>query len=463
MDSATRKASWRAWSALRRGSQCVWYRLERSSSVTGWGPQALGDVLPGHLQVQAPGVDALGGGGVHEAAHLREDAVEGARLVAVARLVGVAMHRVDGPDDGAAVPAGGGHQPGQALRDQLRAEAPDEGDSPGDALGVEDVHQPEHLVGLHGGAALDANGILDAAHELHVAAVELPGALANPQHVRGRVVPATAVGLGARHGLLDVEEQRLMAGEEVHGVGALARLRADAQGVHERQGLEDAVRQQAVDAALGPAVGLGQLLVAPLREGAQQVQRGGGLVIGLEQPSRVRGPRLGVELHAVDDVAAVAGQGDAVQRLHGAGARLGELSGDAAHLHHRPPAGEGQHHGHLEQQPVGVPDVVGGELLEALRAVTTLKQDGLALGDPCEPRPEPACLLGEDERGQAGQLGLGVGQGLCVRIVLRHVLDGLVPPGVWRPGSVRHGRAVSVGSRVAGTGGSRPRAMQKSR
>jgi hypothetical protein len=61
-------------------------------------------------------------------------------------------------------------------------------------------------------------------------------------------------------------------------------------------------------------------------------------------------------------------------------ARLGELPGDAADLHHRLRAGEGQHDRHLQEDAEEVADVVGAVLGEALGAVAALQQEGLALG-----------------------------------------------------------------------------------
>jgi hypothetical protein len=60
-------------------------------------------------------------------------------------------------------------------------------------------------------------------------------------------------------------------------------------------------------------------------------------------------------------------------------ARLGELAGHAANLHHRLLAGEGHHHRHLQQHAEGVADVVGMELGEAFRAIATLQQERLAI------------------------------------------------------------------------------------
>ena len=75
--------------------------------------------------------------------------------------------------------------------------------------------------------------------------------------------------------------------------------------------------------------------VAAMRESAQQVQGRGRLMIGLDQALRVGRARAWREIRAIDDVAAIARQLDAVTLLDVRGAWLGELAGDAADLHDR--------------------------------------------------------------------------------------------------------------------------------
>ena len=88
----------------------------------------------------------------------------------------------------------------------------------------------------------------------------------------------------------------------------------------------------------------------------------------------------GVEGDAVDIVAAIGGQGHAAARLRVGGAGLGELAGDAAHLHHRHAGGKGQDDRHLQQHAEGVADIVGMEFGEAFGAVAALQQESLAFG-----------------------------------------------------------------------------------
>ena len=71
-------------------------------------------------------------------------------------------------------------------------------------------------------------------------------------------------------------------------------------------------------------------------------------------------------------------------RLPAPRARLGELTGEPAHLHHRTTGGEGQHDRHLQQDPEGVADIVGMKLGETLGAIAPLQQESLAIRHPGE-------------------------------------------------------------------------------
>jgi hypothetical protein len=187
--------------------------------------------------------------------------------------------------------------------------------------------------------------------------------------------------------------------------------------------------------------------VAAGREGAQEVQGRGRLVVGLDQPLRVRGARGLVEGLAVDVVAPVGGQGDPVHRLGRLRARLGELAGDAADLHDGLSPGEGQDHRHLQDQAEGVADVVGRELLEALGAVAALQQEGLAVGDLAQEALQPPRLAGEDQRRHAAQGGLGALQRVGIGIVRRDVPGGSVAPAGGGP-TLGHGRLFEFGAPV---------------
>src|SRR5437899_4493650 len=64
---------------------------------------AFGDVLPGHLEMDAAGIGAFGVVHGEEALNLGQDAVEDARLIAVGRGHRVAVHGIAAPDDLAAL------------------------------------------------------------------------------------------------------------------------------------------------------------------------------------------------------------------------------------------------------------------------------------------------------------------------------------------------------------------------
>jgi hypothetical protein len=235
-------------------------------------------------------------------------------------------------------------------------------------------------------------------------------------------------------------QQRLVGGEEV----GLAQLRhlvgADPARGHEVERLLDARGQLLVARALGaagdelqvPAMHLVQVREAALGKGTQQVQGGRRLVVGAQQAFGIGYARRGVELDAVDDVAAIARQLDPVLDFCGRRARLGELAGHAADLDHRTGRAEGQHHGHLQQHAKGVANVVRVELGEALGTVAALQQKGLALGHGAELLLEAPGLAGEDQRRKLGETRFDPVERLLVRIV-RHLLDRLAAPAVRRP------------------------------
>ena len=115
--------------------------------------------------------------------------VEVAGLVAALVLVRVAVHRVADPQHGLAGVARRPQQRRERLVDPVGAHAAHQREPTGPAPGVELLAQREHLVDGDRGAELHADRVLDARVELHVRAVELMGALADPQQVRGAVVP----------------------------------------------------------------------------------------------------------------------------------------------------------------------------------------------------------------------------------------------------------------------------------
>ena len=215
--SASRKASSSDWPALRRGSQPVSYLSPRlASEILRGAARALRDVLAGHLDVHAAGIGALGAMDVEEPLDLADDALEGPRLEAACRRHGIAVHGIARPHHRAARLLHGADERRQMLLDLVGAEAADQRQPPRLVPGVEDVDQAQQLVGLQRRPALQADRIDDAAAELHVRAVGLARAVADPQHVaRRRHVVARAHELVApRQRLLVAQQQGLVAGVE---------------------------------------------------------------------------------------------------------------------------------------------------------------------------------------------------------------------------------------------------------
>jgi hypothetical protein len=285
--------------------------------------------------------------------------------------------------------------------------------------------------------------------------VGLAGAVADPDHVARRVVPVARRGIDAGHRLLEAEQQRLVRGVEIGHAHLRMDLRVDADGAHEVEGLGDAVRDLAVSRRLlgvlhesqRPRMGVLEVRVAAVGEGADQVQGRGRLAVGLDLAARVRNAGFRRELDVVDDVAAVARQLHPVEGFRIGRAGLGELARDPADLHHGRAAREGENHRHLEEQAEEIADVVGGMLGEALGAIAALEQESLAFGHLGERALQLARLACKNERRKAGELLLDAFERLRVR-KSRHLLNGLAPPAIGRP-PLGHGFLVSWSASVA--------------
>ncbi len=73
--------------------------------------------------------------------------------------------------------------------------------------------------------------------------IRLAGAVADPDHVAGGVVPIPGRGIDARHRLLVREQQRLVARVEIRDPHFGMRLGIDAAGAHEVERLGDPSRE----------------------------------------------------------------------------------------------------------------------------------------------------------------------------------------------------------------------------
>ena len=259
---------------------------------------------------------------------------------------------------------------------------------PGTRSGSRRSHSSRTSSGSLDGPSLIPDRVADAGQEGDVGAVELAGAVADPQEVGGAVVPAAAEGVAARERFLVAEDECLVARPEVDLVDGLGFRQVDAAGGHEPQRPVDLGRDLLVAQSLGagghellvPHVDLAQVGEAALGERPQQVHGGRRLVVGGQQAGRVGHPGGGRGQRVVDHVAAERRDDRVADGLGGRRAGLGELPGDPAHLHHRHAGAVGQHDRHLQDDLELVADGVGGEPVERLGAVAGLEQERLAGG-----------------------------------------------------------------------------------
>ena len=182
-------------------------------------------------------------------------------------------------------------------------------------------------------------------------------------------------------------------------------------------------------------------------ESAEEIERRRRLAIGLQLPARLRRAGFRREVGTVDDVAAIDRQFDGTALFGRRGARLGELTGDAADLHHRASRRVSQNHRHLQKHAKEVADIVGAVLGKAFGAIAALQQESLAGRDLGERSFQIARLAGKDQRRKGGKLRLDVGKRLRVRIS-RHLQDRLAAPGIRTPlhrvRQLRHSRLQTV-------------------
>ena len=306
---------------------------------------------------------------------------------------------------------------------------------------IEDVDQPDQFVGLERRAAFEADRVLDAAAEFDMGVIGLAGAVADPQHVAGGGVPVAAGRIDAGQRLLVAQQQGLVAGEEIGRAQLRRGIGIDAAGAHEAHRLGDAVGEclialeggRILEETKRPFVDMLEIGIAALREGAQQIEGRRRLPVGHDLALRIGLAALKRRCRIIDDVAAIDRQFHAIDRLGGRRARLGELAGNAADLHHRLAAGKGQDHRHLQEDAEEIADIVGGMFGEAFGAIAALEQES-----PCLRRPGPACASACAPRRQKPAAESRpscfstIGQA-CLVVIVRHLHDREFPPAVRCP------------------------------
>ncbi len=200
----------------------------------------------------------------------------------------------------------------QTALDVVGTHPGDQREPPGDAGRVEELADLDDVLAGHGGPDLAPDRVADPAKELHVGAVELAGAFADPDHVGRAVVPGAGGGVAARERLFVGEQQRLVAGVDVDFAEAGVGLGVHTGRPHEPERTIDLAGQLLVPLAGGAA---GDELLVPgvdavercepaLGERPDEVQGGCRLVVRLNEPFRCWYAGSGGGALGVDDVAA---------------------------------------------------------------------------------------------------------------------------------------------------------------
>ncbi|KAI0566394.1 3-deoxy-7-phosphoheptulonate synthase [Gracilaria domingensis] len=331
------------------------------------------------------------------------------------------------------------------------AHSGDESDSARLIIRVENIEQLHKVARGERRPALDTNRIGNATHKLYVSAVRLSGTVAEPEEVaRGGVVLACSRILSTQ-GLL-VRKQQTLVRDVKFGLLDLVRIALQANGLHEGNGVVNAIGILCVLATLrGVAHKLQTDVVhaveikrAARGQGTQQVDGRRGLHKGLVHALGVRHTFLQREASGVDDISAIGRKRQllVLLLLVRTASRLCKLAGGAQDLDDGPSQGVHEHDGHLDDQGEGVGNVlaaVGIKLLEGLCAVAALDDKGVAFGRGGEQLLERLALAREDERQGAAQAGLHVGERARIGVV-GHLLDGHGAPAVGRPQARGGGR-----------------------
>ena len=260
----------------------------------------------------------------------------------------------------------------------------DQRQAAGLVVGIEHVDQLQQLLRRHRWPDLDRDRIADAAEILDVRAIERRGAHPDPREMRAEVEPAPL----PRHlpGLrfLVRQQQRFVRGVEIDAVEVVHF--AAGERLHEAHRIADAGDHVVVfvgkrrmrHPAEIPVLGMVQVGETAVDQRAHEVHRHRRTRVRLDHAARIRDARRGGEFRRIDDVAAIARQRRAVDRLGVGRTRLGVLAGETTDADHRHAQPVHQHQAHLQQHLEPVGNDVGIALAETFRAIATLQQEALA-------------------------------------------------------------------------------------
>ncbi len=162
-------------------------------------------------------------------------------------------------------------------------------------LRVKPIDQREDVVRGRVRAHLAPDGVADPGHQVHMRAIEMTGTFTDPEHVRGEVVDRAARLLCPGQRPLVLQQERLMAREQLDAVQAGRAFGTDAAGRHERQRPLDVGGHELVPAPsrgvsherLVPLVHLRQIGESAGGEGADEVQRDRAGMVGIHESAGV--------------------------------------------------------------------------------------------------------------------------------------------------------------------------------
>ena len=120
-----------------------------------------------------------------------------------------------------------------------------------------------------------------------------------------------------------------------------------------------------------PSVESGDIGVSSGGKGAKDVEGLGRLVVGFHHVKGVVAAGFGREFLAVDNVSPVGRQSHSVPDLVGFRTGFGKLPGHASHLDDGQVGTKGQNQGHLQQDTVGIANVIDVELVKGFGTITT--------------------------------------------------------------------------------------------
>jgi hypothetical protein len=255
-----------------------------------------------------------------EPVELAHDVVEPARLVSARVGERIGVHRVARPEHRVARHRDRAQHRRERVVDAVGAHAREEHEAARLTRGVQPLAQGDHVLRRGVGPELHSDRVPDTGQELHVRAVGLARALADPQQVCGAVVPVAGEAVAPCERFLVAEEQGLVRGPEVDLVQLQLRVQVDTARGHESHRPVDLVGEGLVplalttrrDELLVPRVHTREVGEPALRERAREVHRCCGLVVRATEAFGIGTARRGVEREVVHGVATERRQLEAV-------------------------------------------------------------------------------------------------------------------------------------------------------